>query len=243
MAAEGARVVVVDRDAARAEAVAASITADGGEAIAVAADVAREDDVRAMVATAVERFGGLDILVNNAAATDPGTIGIDTTLTEMTLDLWNRTLAVNLTGPMLGCRHAVPVMVEQGGGAIVNVASIAALIGDLQYTAYSASKAGVLALTRNVATQYGRFGVRCNAVAPGVVMTEASRRTMTDADRAARVRHNLTPIIAEAEQIAPLVAFLASDEAAYITGEVVRIDGGSLSHAPAYAYRLEANSP
>src|SRR5262249_12508525 len=137
MAAEGARVVVADRCGARAEVVAAAIAADGGEAIAVRTDVSQEDDVRAMVAMILERFGGLDILVNNAAATDPGTIGIDTTLTEISLDLWNRTLAVNLTGPMLGCRYAVPVMVEQGGGAIVNVASIAAFTGDLQYIAYS----------------------------------------------------------------------------------------------------------
>ncbi len=240
LAAEGARVVVVDRDADRGNTVAEEIAAEGREAIAVEADVSSEEDIKGVVQTTVGRFGGIDILHNNAAATDPGTIGIDVGLAEQTVDLWDRTMAVNLRGPMLGCLHAIPVMMERGGGAIVNTASTAGLIGDLQYTAYAASKAGLISLTRMVATQYGRFNIRCNAIAPGVVMTPALMGTLSDDARARRVRHNLVPYIALPEQVAPVVAFLVSDEAAYITGEVIRVDGGALSHAPPYASRLEA---
>lgn len=141
---------------------------------------------------------------------------------------------------MLGCFHTIPIMLERGGGAIVNTASTAGLTGDLQYTAYAASKAGLISLTRMVATQYGRFNIRCNAIAPGVVMTPSLTGTLSEEARARRARHNLVPFIAEPEQVAPLVAFLVSDEAAYITGEVIRIDGGALSHSPPYATRLEA---
>jgi NAD(P)-dependent dehydrogenase (short-subunit alcohol dehydrogenase family) len=240
LSSEGAQVVVVDRDGDNGKDTATAITDNGGQAVAVSADVAVEADVKRAVETAVSVFGGLDILHNNAAATDRETVGRDRGLAEMTVDLWDRTMAVNLRGPMLGCYYAVPKMMERGGGAIVNTASTTGLTGDLQFTAYAASKAGVISLTRMVATQYGRFNIRCNAIAPGVVLTPAVDRALSDKDRALRISHNLVPFLATPEQIAPLVAFLVSEESAYITGEVIRIDGGSHGHAAQYASILAA---
>jgi NAD(P)-dependent dehydrogenase (short-subunit alcohol dehydrogenase family) len=129
------------------------------------------------------------------------------------------------------------VMLERGGGSIVNTLSIHALTGDDRFTAYSASKAALIALTRSVATQFGKQNIRCNAVAPGATITPALTRTMTPEQLARRARHCLTPTLPRPENIADVVAFLVSDEAAFITGEVIRVDGGTLSHSPSYAER------
>jgi NAD(P)-dependent dehydrogenase (short-subunit alcohol dehydrogenase family) len=242
LAAEGAAVVVADLNAEGAHDVVAQICNAGGTAVPCHVDVAVEADVERMITTAVDEFGRLDILHNNAAATDPATIGVDRGILELTTELWDRTMAVNARGPMLGCRYAIPFMLESSRGAIVNMVSTHALAGDDRYTAYSASKAALLALTRSVATQFGKQGIRCNAVAPGATLTPALSRSMTPEDIERRTRHSLTPTLGRAENVADVVAFLVSDEAAYITGEVIRVDGGTLSHSPSYADRASPST-
>ena len=173
LAAEGAAVVLADLSGDGAERVAREITDAGGRALAQLTDVGDESSIAAMVEAAVKTFGGLDVLHNNAAATEPTLLSGDLELTSMDVAIWDRTLAINLRGPMLGCKHAIPRMLERGGGVIVNTSSAAALAGDLVRSAYGASKAGLDALTRYVATQYGKRGIRCNSIAPGVIATPA----------------------------------------------------------------------
>ena len=168
LASEGARVTVADIAEPRRPRWSAAIEAAGGAARVQVVDVADADAVAAMVADTVAAFGGLDILHNNAAALDQNRVDQD--VVTMDLATWDRVMAVNLTGPMLGCRFAIPPMLERGGGSIVNTASAAAFYGSHSLAAYGTSKAGVVALTRYVATAYGERGIRCNAVAPGVVV-------------------------------------------------------------------------
>jgi NAD(P)-dependent dehydrogenase (short-subunit alcohol dehydrogenase family) len=235
LAREGAAVVVADLNAEGARQVAAEIEAAGGRARGQAADVANEASVAAMVEAAVETFGGLDVLHNNAAASDPALMGGDGEVTALSLETWERTLAVNLRGPMLGCKHAIPRMLERGGGAIVNTSSASGLTGDLVRTAYGVSKAGLDGLTRYVATQYGKRGIRCNAIAPGVIATPALAANVPPELIAVYERSHLTPRLGTPEDIASMVVFLASDEAAFITGQVLSVDGGLLAHHPAVA--------
>jgi NAD(P)-dependent dehydrogenase (short-subunit alcohol dehydrogenase family) len=236
---EGARVFVIDLDATGAKAVADEITGAGGEAVGWTADVSSDTDMRAAFEVVESTFGGTDILHNNAAATGPDGAGSDKGVLDQTLRLWDRTMAINLRGSMLGCRYAIPSMITRGGGAIVNMSSAAALAGALRNTAYAASKAGVIALTRHVAAQHGRHGIRCNVVTPGLVMTPAARRTYTDAQIAERTRENLLPFIAGPEHLASVVAFLASDDAAYITGQSLVVDGGAYSHKTGFDSEME----
>ena len=217
----------------RATAVAAAIVADGGTARAQAVDVSEADEVAAMVSDTVAAYGGLDVLHNNAAAIDQNALDQDVVTGD--LAVWDRVLAVNLTGPMLGCRFAIPAMLERGGGAIVNTASAAAFYGSRTMAAYGTSKAGVVALTRYVATAYADRNIRCNAVAPGVVVD----RAVQEADRSAPtsrlapyVAGHLSGRLGYPEEIAAAVAYLASDDAAFVTGETLRIDGGLTVPSP-----------
>lgn len=235
LAREGAAVVVADLNADGAKRVAAEIEAAGGRAFGQATDVSSEPSVVAMVAAAVERFGGLDVLHNNAALVDPAVMGADGEVASLSLDTFERTLAVNLRGPLLGCKHAIPRMLERGGGVIVNTSSVAALAGDLVRTAYGISKAGLDALTRYVATQYGKRGIRCNSIAPGVIATPALAANVTPELIAVYERSHLTPRLGRPEDIAEVVVFLATDAAAFITGQVLSVDGGLLAHHPAVA--------
>jgi NAD(P)-dependent dehydrogenase (short-subunit alcohol dehydrogenase family) len=236
LAAEGAAVLVADVNEAGAAAVAEEIARHGGRASSQLADVADERSVAAMVAAAVERFGGLDILHNNAAAVDTALMSRDGEITAMEVEVWERTFAVNLRGPMLGCKHAIPRMLERGGGAIVNTSSAAGWAGDVTRSAYGASKAALEALTRYVATQYGKRGVRCNAIAPGVIATPALAANVPPAQIALYERTHLTPRLGLPEDIAAAVVFLASDDGAFITGQTLRVDGGLLVHHPATAF-------
>lgn len=227
LAAEGAAVTVADLDDAAAAAVVAEIAAAGGVARAQSVDVAVADSVAAMVADTVAAFGGLDVLHNNAAVIALNAEDQDVVTGD--LDTWHRVLDVNLTGAMLGCRFAIPAMLERGGGAIVNTASAAAFYGSRTMAAYGVSKAGVVALTRYVATAYADRNIRVNAVAPGVVV--AKERQAADA---ASPSPRLAPYVAGhpvgrlgyPEEIAAAVAYLASADAAFVTGECLRVDGG-----------------
>lgn len=236
LASEGAAVTVADLRTAAADEVVAAIDAAGGRARAQAVDVADADAVASMVADTVAAFGGLDVLHNNAAALDQNQRDQD--VVSMDLDTWQRVLDVNLTGPMLGCRFAVPAMLERGGGSIVNTASAAAFYGSTSLLAYGTSKAGLVALTQYVATAYGEQGIRCNAVAPGVVVARDAQAALGGpmGDRLRRyTTSHLIGRLGYPEEVASAVAFLASDEAAFVTGETLRVDGGFTAHSPTYA--------
>jgi NAD(P)-dependent dehydrogenase (short-subunit alcohol dehydrogenase family) len=236
LAAEGARVTVADIAEGAAAEVVAAIEAAGGSARVQVADVSDPDAVAATVADTVQAYGGLDVLHNNAAALDQNRVDQD--VVTMDLATWDRVMAVNLNGPMLGCRFAIPAMLERGGGAIVNTASAAAFYGSHSLAAYGTSKAGVVALTRYVATAYGERGIRCNAVAPGVVVDRAAQEALGGpmGDRLRRYStSHLVGRLGYPEEIAASVAYLASDDAAFVTGEVLRVDGGFTAHTPTYA--------
>jgi NAD(P)-dependent dehydrogenase (short-subunit alcohol dehydrogenase family) len=229
IAAEGGRVVVADINVQGAEAVAGEIAAAGGAAVALALDVTEESSVAALMADATSHFGGLDVLHNNAALQDPAFMSQDRAITELDLATWHRAIAVNLTGPFLCCKHAIPHMLDRGGGAIVNMASAAAFRGLPRLPAYSMTKAGVVSLTMSVAAQFGDRGIRCNAVAPGTTLTPANLANSTAEAREVLRSETLVRRLAEPEDIAAAVVFLASDEARYITAQTLRVDGGRLA--------------
>ncbi len=243
LASEGARVTVADIAEAAAAGVVAEIEAAGGEARVQVTDVGDAAAVEAMVVYTVAAFGGLDVLHNNAAALDQNRVDQD--IVTMDLETWDRVMAMNLTGPMLGCRFAIPRMLERGGGSIVNTASAAAFYGSHSLAAYGTSKAGIVALTRYVATAYGARGIRCNAVAPGVVVAKAAQDALGGpmGDRLRRYSSShLVGRLGYPEEIAAAVAYLASDDAAFVTGETLRVDGGFTAHTPTYATDRQSES-
>jgi len=230
LAREGASVLVVDVNEEAAAAVAGGIRDAGGVAESFRADLSEEQDVEAVMAEVVKRFGRLDVLHNNAALTDSDFLSADTAVTELSLEVWQRTLAVNLTSQMLMCKHAVPIMADQGGGSIINMSSGASLKGDRTRTAYGVSKAGVNALTMYVATSHGKKGIRANTILPGLVITDAVRAHLKEEMLASLSKATLTPSVGQPEDIADVVVFLASDESRYITGQMLAVDGGMSAH-------------
>ena len=230
VAAEGARTVVADLNATGAKQVAEAISAAGGEALAVQADLGDVDSVRAMVEAAVTAYGGLDILHNNAAATVLAATK-DMPVSAADPEVWDETMRVNLRGTLVAIQAAVPHMIARGGGSVINTASGAGLTGDLRPPAYGASKAALVSLTRYAAAEFGKQGIRCNAISPGFIVIRR-RRPGRDAVHATMLRHALTPRLGRPEDIAALVVFLASDESAFITGQNICVDGGMLAHQP-----------
>ena len=230
LAREGASVVVADIDGDAAERVVMEITAAGGSAIANRGDLSEETEVVSAIAAATSRFGRLDVLHNNAALTESGFLARDTAVTDLPLEVWERTMAVNLRSQMLTCKHAVPEMVRHGGGSIINMSSGASLKGDRTRTSYGVSKAGVNALTMYVATSHGKDGIRVNTIVPGLIITDAVRAHLDEKTLAGLGRATLTPYLGQPDDIADLVVFLASDESRYITGQMIAIDGGMSAH-------------
>jgi NAD(P)-dependent dehydrogenase (short-subunit alcohol dehydrogenase family) len=224
LAEEGAAVVVGDVNEEAARAVAAQITEAGGRAVDLAFDITDEDAVVRLIATAVDEFGGLDLLHCNAAALDPETILQDTDVETVSLDIFDRTIAVNLRGHVLCTRHALPQLVARGGGAIVYTASAAAFVGEPERPSYAIAKSGLTALTRHVASRWGKEGIRANAVAPGLVLTPAARAGTMAGRVLPRIPHTR---LGDPTDIAAAVAFLMSDDAAWINGQVLSVDGGS----------------
>ncbi len=230
LAHEGASVMVIDIDTEGAGRTVEGVEAVGGSASLVHADLSDENDVVGAIAFTLERFGRLDILHNNAALTDSDFLGRDTRVTELSLDVWERTLAVNLQSQMLTSKHAIPAMIRTGGGSIINMSSGASLKGDRTRTAYGVSKAGVNALTMYTAAGHGKQGVRVNTIVPGLIITDAVRAHLNESILEKLGRQTLTPYLGQPEDIADLVVFLASDESRYITGQMITIDGGMSAH-------------
>jgi NAD(P)-dependent dehydrogenase (short-subunit alcohol dehydrogenase family) len=217
-AAEGAIVAVNDVDAERTRAVAGTIEKEGGRALAVPANVTRRDEVEAMVARVVGELGRLDVLINNAG------INRDAMSHKMTEEQWDQVLAVNLKGTFLCAQAALPKMRERGWGRVINTSSIGSL-GNIGQANYAASKAGVIGLTKTLALEYAKYGVTVNCVAPGAVLTpmlagvpEPVRQKITAQIPMGR--------IADPTEIAGVHAFLASEDAGFITGQVLFVDGG-----------------
>lgn len=230
----GAHVIVADINESDATATAESIRKAGGSATAFRFDITDEESIERMIAYAVDKHGRLDGLHNNVA--DIALCVRDTTLLEVDLAVWERMFRINLTGLFLTMRHAVPQMLKQGGGgAIVNTSSAAAFSAEPVRPSYGASKAGIVALTRHVATAYGRQGIRCNAVAPGAIATEAALAAAKQMDGDPEqwfkhVRENIAHSHRDGkpEDIAAVVALMLSDDGAWINGQCFSIDGGWL---------------
>ena len=218
---EGAKVVigdVLEDDGRRTE---AEINESGGECVFVRLDVTSEDSWRSAVNTAVERFGKLDILVNNAGIYRTHNVA-DTSEEE-----WDQVMDINAKGVFLGTKAAIAAMKDNGSGSIVNISSVAGLVGNLMSSAYTASKGAVRLLTKSTAIQYARDGIRCNSVHPGTIETPMTASMLSD-EVYREDRLNRTPIgrLGTAEDVAYGVLFLASDEASFMTGSELVIDGG-----------------
>jgi NAD(P)-dependent dehydrogenase (short-subunit alcohol dehydrogenase family) len=223
-AAEGASVVLTDVADEAGERVASEIDGAGGRAAYVHADVSSESDARAMVEAAVGRFGGLHVLYNNAGVMLPD----DGSVHSTDAAIWDTTLAINVKGVAFGCKHGIPAMLDSGGGSIINVASFVAWLGAAtSQTAYTASKGAVLAMTREIAVEYARKGIRCNALCPGPIETPLLMQLLSDeARRRRRFVHIPMGRLGQAQELAKAALFLASDDSSYMTGASLIVDGG-----------------
>ena len=224
---EGAKVAAADIDERAAARTALEIEAGGGTAIGIGADVSKSESAQSMVAATVERFGAPDILYNNA-----GIEGDSAFMTQLGEEAFDRVIAVNLRGVWLGMKYALPHMMKKGGGSVINVASVAGMVAIRGATAYCASKAGVIALTRVAALEYARYNIRANCICPGTIDTPMVRRIHRAGARDELPARALGPAAsvlgraAAPEEIAKMALFLASDDASFATGAQFVVDGG-----------------
>jgi 3-oxoacyl-[acyl-carrier protein] reductase len=216
----GARVVVVGRTLGKVEAVAAEIRAAGGEALAIEADVSQGVDVQRMIAAAVKRFGGLDVLFNNAGVSPVGSV------TEISEAEWDECMAIDLRSVFLGAKYAIPELRTRGGGVILSTAGTFGLRAARNKAAYSAAKAGVVNLTRAIALDYARDDIRCNVICPGYVDTPLNEGFDITARDQFLDRYQPLPGIIQADEVASLAVYLASDAAKMITGQTFVVDAG-----------------
>jgi NAD(P)-dependent dehydrogenase (short-subunit alcohol dehydrogenase family) len=221
---EGAKVVLTDVADDAGESIAAEVGAHGGDALYIHADVSVEADAEAMVKATVDRFGGLHVLYNNAGVM----LNEDGSVTDNEESVWDTTLGINVKGVAFGCKYGVPAMIASGGGSIINVASFVAWMGAAtSQTAYTASKGAVLSMTREIAVEYAREGVRCNALCPGPIDTPLLAELLSDpARRQRRFVHIPMGRLGRAEELAKAALFLASDDSSFMTGASLVVDGG-----------------
>ncbi|PYE16335.1 NAD(P)-dependent dehydrogenase (short-subunit alcohol dehydrogenase family) [Williamsia limnetica] len=226
LAREGATVVVGDLDGDGAKRTAAAIVDAGGRAVGAQFDISDDDSVRELVAFAVDTYGGMDAVHVNAG--DMGSLRKDTNVVDIDLATWDRTIAVNLRGHMLVSRHSIPALLARGGGSIVYTSSIASFTGEPQRPAYAATKAGINALARHVASGWGNDGIRANAITPGLILTDEIRQGADPKMLDGMLRRTRSPRLGEARDISGMVAYLMSDDGAWINGQVVNVDGGTV---------------
>jgi NAD(P)-dependent dehydrogenase (short-subunit alcohol dehydrogenase family) len=222
---EGAKVVVSDVSEAAGEGVAGAVRAAGGEATFIRADVSNEDDARAMVQHAVATYGRVDALYNNAGIMPEA----DHSVIDTDVAVWDKVMAVNVRGVFLGCKYAIPQMLEQGSGSIINIASFVAILGcSVPQDAYTASKGAVMALTRSLAVQFAGRGVRANSISPGPIETPLLMDWLLkdEAAKALRLNRNPTGRFGKPEEIVNVGIYLASDESRWTNGANFVIDGG-----------------
>jgi NAD(P)-dependent dehydrogenase (short-subunit alcohol dehydrogenase family) len=224
---EGAAVVVGDVDAAAARDVAQRITSSGGRAIGCHTDISDEDSVADLMETAIGAFGGLDLVHANAADLSADVIGRDSDAVEVPLEVFDRTVHVNVRGHLLCARHAIPLMLERGGGALVFTGSAAAFIGERERPSYAMGKSAVTALVRHIASRWGKEGIRANMVAPGLVLTETVQSSLTPEFRDFALRGTRSARLGRPEDIAAMVAFLGSEDGGWVNGQVISVDGGA----------------
>ena len=222
MAAEGASVVLVDIDGAALKAATAALESDGRDVMRVRADVTVEDDVARVIAATVDRFGRLDVLHNNAAYGIPE----DTNTVDTPNDVWHKMLDVVFFAAIYGCRHAIPEMVKSGGGSIINTSSGAATSATASHVAYGSAKGALETLTKYTAAMYGRNGIRCNAISPGFVATPRALELFPPDRLEAMTSASVAGRLALAGDVAGVALFLASDESAYVSGQVITCNGG-----------------
>ena len=239
---EGAKVVIIDINREAGESAEREIRDAGGGALFVATDVTRDDSMRAAYDATIAQFGRLDVIMNCAG----GSLQEDVPVHEMDLDVWQRTINLNLLHPFLSCRHGIPHLIKAGGGAIINVTSHMGLMGSLK-PAYSATKGGIIAFTRTLAAQYVQHGIRANAVAPGSIRTERQIKRyenagwegaekLTPAARARRATHKNYPFsVGESGDIAEIAVFLACNDSRMLTGTTIAADGGRSSYLKVYS--------
>lgn len=225
LASEGAQVVLADINLAGAEKVAEEIRGQGGDAVALQFDLADDASIKKLIDDTLAHYGKLEVLFNNAADTRPAVLENDGPAMDLSVEIWDRTFHCNARGTFLAIKYALPALIASGRGAIINTSSGASLLGDVARTAYASSKAAVNTLTLYVAAQYGKEGVTCNVVSPGMVPTENSRVNQPEMIKAVE-RHHLTPELGYPEDLAAMVALLASDDGRFVTGQIMRVDGG-----------------
>ncbi|CAB4852318.1 unannotated protein [freshwater metagenome] len=231
----GAVVIIADLNVERAAMVQEEASRGGREVVSIPTDVRDEEQVKELVAKVVADYGRIDFLDNNAAdleltAFDPDLVGVG-------LDTFEATMRGNVTAPFLCCKYVIPEMLKLGAGSIVNMASVSGMLGETTLTAYGISKAAIIQLTRMVAVQYGKQGIRCNAIAPSLINTLNNQKYMPVEFWPIYERHHLTAYIGETQDIANVVAFLASDESRFITGALIPVDGGASASASIVADR------
>ncbi|ALS77221.1 SDR family NAD(P)-dependent oxidoreductase [Planococcus kocurii] len=223
LAKEGAKVVIADFNLEGAQEAAKQINEQGGNALGIFLDASKESSIQEAVEYTVEQYGKINVLVNNVGGTN---LRKDIDVVNLDLEEWDRLMDLNLKSVLLGSRFAIPHMIKDGGGAIINTTSMAGFAGDSVRTAYGASKAGVINLTKYIATQYGKQNIRCNAVAPGLILTPAAKNSLSPELLDTFMRYNQLPYHGEPDDIGNTVLFLASDESKFITGQTIKVEGG-----------------
>jgi len=220
---EGARVVVADWDESGGSRIAEEIAEAGGEAVSVRTDVSQAEDVRSLINAAVEGYGRLDVLFNNA-----GVEGELAPTADCSLENWDSVIGINLKGVFLGMKYAIPHMVSNGGGTIINNASVAGVVGFAGLPAYCASKGGVIQLTKAAALEYAKAGIRVNAICPGVIATPMVERVLGDSEEMKKTFEALEPVgrFGTPEEVARLALFLATEDSSFCTGAPFIVDGG-----------------
>jgi len=229
----GAKLVITGTRQEKTEEAALNLRKAGAEAIASRLDLSDDDSIHNTIQAAIDTYGRIDILVNNAADLRMTRQDHDIEFTD--IEVWDRLLRSNVRGTMLCCKLALPYMVKQGAGAIVCIASALGVNSAPSQSAYAATKAAIISMTRSIATSHGKKGIRANAVLPGMTRTEGAVDNLPPFFFEMQLAENLTPYIGEPEDIANVVAFLASDEARYVTGQALLADGGSNVHVAGFA--------